>query len=142
MPDNHKKATLKRNSPLRNITHIAARIIALRKEFKISQKELGRNLGVSQAAMQMAEKSNGTLLYEAVIFFAENKQVNPGWIMMLDNKGIPKFIDKKAATLALPMRPVEDDISSKEIITLVRKYLRILETRVTNTPPLKKKKLK
>ena len=86
---------LKKNNPGRKITHISARIISLRSEFAISQKELGVALGVTQTSVQRAEKDNGTLLYEAVIFFADKYNINPAWVMLQDNSQAEKFMAKQ-----------------------------------------------
>ena len=86
---------LKKNNPGRKITHISARIIALRNEFSISQKELGIALGVTQTSVQRAEKDNGTLLYEAVIFFADKYNINPAWVMLQENSQVEKLLLKK-----------------------------------------------
>ena len=78
-----------------NLEHIGARVSLLRKEFNLTQKELGEILGVTGPSVLAAERtSRGSLIFEAIIFFAETFQVNPSWVFLLDNTGIPKFINR------------------------------------------------
>lgn len=78
-----------------SLDHIGERVSELRKEFNLTQKELGKILGVTGPSVLAAERtSRGQLVFEAAIFFAETFQVNPSWVLLKDNSGIPKFINR------------------------------------------------
>jgi transcriptional regulator with XRE-family HTH domain len=77
------------------LDHIGARVSILRKEFNLTQKELGEVLGVTGPSVLAAERtSRGQLVFEAAIFFAETFQVNPTWILLRDNSELPKFLEQ------------------------------------------------
>lgn len=76
------------------LNHIGARVVALRKEFNLTQKELGEILGVTGPSILAAERTSGPLVLEATLFFAETFQVNPSWILLKENADIPKFIKR------------------------------------------------
>jgi transcriptional regulator with XRE-family HTH domain len=76
------------------LSHIGSRVFALRKEFNLTQKELGEILGVTGPSILAAERTSGPLVLEATIFFAETFQVNPSWILLRENSDIPKFIKR------------------------------------------------
>ena len=75
--------------------HIGARVAELRLQFNITQREMGDILGVTGPSVGMAEKNSGPLVMEAILFFHENFQINPSWVIVQDNKNIPKYLDTK-----------------------------------------------
>ncbi len=78
-----------------SFNHIGARVSTLRKEFNLTQKELGEILGVTGPSILAAERtSHGPLVFEAVLFFADAFQVNPTWVLLKDNTNIPKFLEQ------------------------------------------------
>ena len=132
----------KKTSQINRSPELSTRIISLRKEFKLSQSELGRNLGVTQGSVQIAEKSNGALLYEATIFFAETYQINPAWVLLLDNKNISKFLDYKVSKITIPPKPLIQDVSNKELAMRIRKDVLLLYKRSIQTENIAVKKKK
>lgn len=72
--------------------YIASRVIELRKKFGFSQKEIAKELGVTSQAVYQAEKINGALLFEVIIFLSIKFNVNPAWVILENNKKIPQIL--------------------------------------------------
>jgi transcriptional regulator with XRE-family HTH domain len=100
-----------------NLDHIGTRVFELRKEFNLTQKELGEILGVTGPSVLAAERSSrGQLVMEAILFFAETFQVNPSWVFLVDNKGIPKFINRSKDQKSFHISDMDISINAPGVI--------------------------
>jgi transcriptional regulator with XRE-family HTH domain len=73
---------------------IAERIVAVRKLLKLSQKDVGDQLGVTSVSVYQAERQYSTLLFEILILFANMYNINPAWVLIEDNARIPQMVDR------------------------------------------------
>lgn len=100
-----------------SLDHIGTRVLDLRKEFNLTQKELGEILGVTGPSVLAAERtSRGQLVMEATLFFAETFQVNPAWIFLKDNTGIPKFLELTRKQKSLDISDMDISINAPGVI--------------------------
>ena len=100
-----------------NFDHIGGRISLLRKEFNLTQKELGEILGVTGPSVLAAERtSQGPLVFEATIFFAETFQINPSWVLLLDNADLPKFLERMPGQRSFDLTDIDISIKAPKVI--------------------------
>jgi len=114
--------------------YIAERVIALRKKFGFSPKDIANELGVTSQAVYQAEKVNGGLLFEVIIFFSLKYQINPAWVIFENNKGISQVITSE---------PTDNKLSIDELAEKIKNdaaMLQILVAKEFKKDPAKKKK--
>ena len=115
------------------LDYLKHRIKFLRKEHRMTQKELGNVLGVTQSSIYFAEKQGGPLLIEAAIYFYEHNQINPAWVIVKENKNIPKFISANVSPSNKIFIPKKmEDFSDIELIESLSKQLLFLKQKLNN----------
>ena len=76
--------------------YIADRLIEIRQEFNLSQKDVAAMIGVTGAAVQQAEQFNRDLLFEIIILYSIRYKLSPNWIIIEDNSNEEKFLQKES----------------------------------------------
>jgi len=99
---------------------IAERVVATRKLLKLSQKDIGDQLGVTAVSVYQAEKQYSTLLFEIIIFFANNYNINPAWIILEDNSRVPQMVDRSGPS-DVPGPTHVDNLTADQLATRIRR---------------------
>jgi transcriptional regulator with XRE-family HTH domain len=99
-----------------DLGHIGGRVSELRKEFNLTQKELGEILGVTGPSVLAAERTSGPLVMEAILFFAETFQVNPTWIFLKENADIPKFLSQTQKQKSFDLTDADVSLNAPGVI--------------------------
>jgi len=99
---------------------IAERIVAVRKLLKLSQKDIGDQLGVTSVSVYQAEKQYSTLLFEILILFANMYNINPAWVLLEDNSKVPQLVDRSGPSDA-PGPAHAENLTADQLATRIRR---------------------
>lgn len=99
---------------------ISGRVVQVREQLGLTQKEVGDQLGVTSVSVYQAEKLYSTLLFEIIILFANTYNVNPSWILVEDNSGISQVLERTGAVAMAAPAHVEQ-LTADQLATRIRR---------------------
>lgn len=120
MPQKRISSRMKKKQIENKPLYISARVLEVRETLGITLKELGAMLGVTAPAVGQAERNNTGLLFEIIILFANKYQINPAWIIVENNKGIPQMVERPGAGRPIEFIP-DEVLDATALATRIRR---------------------
>lgn len=119
---------------------IAERVIHVREHLELTQKDVAVLLGVTSVSVYQAERHFTSLLFEIIIVFANNYQINPAWIIVEDNRQIPQVVERVKGITKRVTAIQEEQMDADQLATRIRRDVLRLKELVEKETTIKQKK--